>query len=70
MAVMKVLVCLQVSLGMEKSGEDLEMDFPLDVATVPFRIPNSPAPELAYGEKKTFAPSHPPEIKIYIPDNS
>ena len=39
----------QVSLGMEKSGEDLDMDFPLDVATVPYRIPNNPPPDLRYG---------------------
>ena len=35
---------------MEKSGEDLDMDFALDVATVPFRIPNSPPPDLRYGK--------------------
>ena len=44
------VVFVQVSLGMEKSGEDLEMDFPLDVATVPYRIPNQPPPELRYGK--------------------
>ena len=42
---------IQVSLGMEKSGEDLCMEFPLDVATVPFRISNSPGPELTYGNQ-------------------
>jgi hypothetical protein len=41
---------LQVSLGQEKSGEDLQIDFPLTIATVPFRIPNTPGLELEYGK--------------------
>ena len=43
---------LKVCLGMEKSGEDLDMEFPVDIATVPYRISNQPAPELTYGEYK------------------
>jgi len=39
---------LKVTLGMEKSGEDLDMDFALDVATVPFRIPSRPSPDLKF----------------------
>ena len=35
---------------MEKSGEDLEMDFAVDIATVPYRIPNRPATELKFGK--------------------
>lgn len=35
---------------MEKSGEELEMDFAVDIATVPYRIPNRPPPELIFGE--------------------
>ena len=35
---------------MEKSGEDLEMDFAVDIATIPYRIPNRPTPELKYGK--------------------
>lgn len=37
---------------MEKSGEDLHMNFPLTIATCPFRIPNSTQqPVIAYGER-------------------
>ncbi|XP_059468819.1 arrestin domain-containing protein 2-like [Neocloeon triangulifer] len=32
---------LKVNLEFEKSGDDLQMHFPLTIATVPFRIPNS-----------------------------
>ncbi|ODM91409.1 Arrestin domain-containing protein 2 [Orchesella cincta] len=32
---------LKVSVELEKSGEDLHMHFPITIATVPFRIPNS-----------------------------
>ncbi len=40
---------------MEKSGEDLDMDFPLDVATVPFRIPNQvDQQELKYGKDENY----------------
>lgn len=54
---------LQVSLGMEKSGEDLELDFAIDIATVPFRIPNHPPPELRYGE---YAPTWLGLITFYL----
>lgn len=41
----------QTCLELEKSGEDLLMDFPFTVATVPFRIPNTQtSPEVEYGE--------------------
>ena len=39
---------------MEKSGEDLEMDFAVDIATVPYRIPNRPAPELKFGKLHVY----------------
>ncbi len=45
-----LFMVFQVSLGMEKSGEDLEMDFAMDIATVPYRISNRPAPELKFGK--------------------
>ncbi|XP_064606638.1 LOW QUALITY PROTEIN: arrestin domain-containing protein 3-like [Liolophura sinensis] len=47
-SLINIYYVLKVSLGMEKSGEDLEIDHPITVATVPFRIPNSPSPELHY----------------------
>jgi hypothetical protein len=38
-------------IEMEKSGEDLHMNFPLTIATIPFRIPNSPnQPTIEYGK--------------------
>ena len=39
----------QVSLGLEKSGERLGMEFPIDIGTIPFRIPNGPTPQIKYG---------------------
>ena len=41
---------------MEKSGDALELNFPLTVATTPFRIPNAPYPILQYG-KHMWEPS-------------
>ena len=36
---------------MEKSGEDLQLDFPFIVATVPFREPGAThLPEITYGK--------------------
>ncbi|ELT96773.1 hypothetical protein CAPTEDRAFT_177316 [Capitella teleta] len=46
--VIEIDYIIKVSLGLEKSGEDLEMEFPVDIATVPFRIPNSKPLELGY----------------------
>ncbi|XP_064625332.1 arrestin domain-containing protein 3-like isoform X2 [Lineus longissimus] len=46
--VLQIYYVLRVSLGQEKSGENLEIDFPLTIATVPFRISNTPSPELEY----------------------
>lgn len=34
---------------MEKSGEDLQLDFPLVIATVPFRESGLQSPEITYG---------------------
>jgi len=40
----------QVNLEFEKSGDDLQMHFPITIATVPFRIPNSnQQPNIHYG---------------------
>ena len=47
--VIELYYILKVSLGREKSGESVDMEFALDVATVPFRIPSIPSPELKYG---------------------
>ncbi|XP_071442765.1 arrestin domain-containing protein 2-like [Hetaerina americana] len=38
---MQIYYVLKVNLEFEKSGEDLHMHFPVTIATVPFRIPNS-----------------------------
>jgi hypothetical protein len=41
----------QVNLEFEKSGDDLQMHFPITIATVPFRIPNSnQQPNIHYGK--------------------
>ncbi|OXA40481.1 Arrestin domain-containing protein 2 [Folsomia candida] len=37
----QIYYVLKVSVELEKSGEDLQMHFPITIATVPFRIPNS-----------------------------
>ena len=40
----------QVNLELERSGDDLHMHFPITIATVPFRIPNSnQQPSIHYG---------------------
>ncbi|XP_074643357.1 arrestin domain-containing protein 3-like [Tubulanus polymorphus] len=46
--VIQIYYVLRVSLGAEKSGEDLQIDFPLTIATVPFRIPNTQPPEVIF----------------------
>ena len=44
---------MQVSLLLESEAEDLTMEFPITIATVPFRIPNSPnKPTISYGTLK------------------
>jgi len=45
---MEIYYVVKVSLGLEKSGEDLSVDFPIDIATVPYRIPNKPSPQVSY----------------------
>lgn len=45
----------QVSLLLESEAEDLSMEFPVTIATVPFRIPNSPnQPAVYYGSCVLF----------------
>lgn len=39
---------IQVSLLLESEAEDLTMEFPVTIATVPFRIPNSPNQPVVY----------------------
>ncbi|XP_050700191.1 arrestin domain-containing protein 2-like [Eriocheir sinensis] len=38
---LQIYYVLKVNIEMSKSGEDLHMHFPITIATVPFRIPNS-----------------------------
>ncbi|KAL5020945.1 hypothetical protein ScPMuIL_000100 [Solemya velum] len=45
-SLVQVYYTLKVVLVMEKAGEALDLEFPITIATVPFRIPNAPTPEL------------------------
>ncbi|KAK3089881.1 hypothetical protein FSP39_007300 [Pinctada imbricata] len=47
-SVIQIYYTLKVCLSMEKSGDALELQFPLTIATTPFRIPNAPYPILQY----------------------
>lgn len=43
-----------MSLLLESEADDLEMEFPITIATVPFRIPNSPnQPVVYYGIQRS-----------------
>ncbi|GAB1610691.1 uncharacterized protein LOC115223663 [Argonauta hians] len=44
----EIFYSLKVFLHMEKSGDTLHIEFPITIGTVPFRIPNSPSPEVRY----------------------
>ncbi|XP_014773235.1 uncharacterized protein LOC106871347 [Octopus bimaculoides] len=44
----EIFYSLKVYLHMEKTGDVLHIEFPITIGTVPFRIPNSPAPEVRY----------------------
>ncbi|GAB6031690.1 hypothetical protein CHUAL_009441 [Chamberlinius hualienensis] len=47
--IIKIFYVLKVCLELEKSGEDLFMNFPITIATCPFRIPNSnQQPQIKY----------------------
>lgn len=47
--IMQIYYVLKVNLELEKSGEDLLMHFPITIATVPFRVPNSDQqPKITY----------------------
>lgn len=49
----------QVWIELEKSGEDLHLNFPLTIATCPFRIPNSnKQPILDYGNTEVSLVFH------------
>jgi len=41
---------LQVAVHLEKSGEDLQVEFPFVVATVPHKEPGGPLPDITYGQ--------------------
>ncbi|XP_046669540.1 arrestin domain-containing protein 3-like [Homalodisca vitripennis] len=45
---LQIYYVLKVNLEFEKSGDDLHMHYPITVATVPFRIPNSTQPTIHY----------------------
>ncbi|XP_034233055.1 arrestin domain-containing protein 4-like isoform X1 [Thrips palmi] len=46
---LQIYYVLKVNLEFERSGDDLQMHFPVTIATVPFRIPNSPTqPNIQY----------------------
>ncbi|XP_044743797.1 arrestin domain-containing protein 3-like [Chrysoperla carnea] len=45
---LQIYYMLKVSLETEKTTEILQMHFPITIATVPFRIPNSSPPTLKY----------------------
>ncbi|KAK3849066.1 hypothetical protein Pcinc_044164 [Petrolisthes cinctipes] len=48
---LQIYYVLKVNIVMSKSGEDLHMHFPITVATVPFRIPNSThQPNITYSQ--------------------
>lgn len=59
----------QVSVQLEKSGEDMQMHFPITVATVPFRIPNiTKQPQIKYGSYNPLAHlKHSQTISILFP---
>lgn len=42
----------QICLVDEKGNESLHLEFPLTVATVPYRIPNAPQPMMEYGKNE------------------
>lgn len=44
----EIYYVLRVSVEKEKSGEELHVDLPIDVATMPYKIANHPDPELKY----------------------
>lgn len=45
-----VIYKLKACLEFEKTGDDLQITFPITIATVPFRIPNSNLqPIIGYG---------------------
>ena len=40
----------QVAVHLEKSGEDLQVEFPFVVATVPQKEAGGPLPDITYGQ--------------------
>jgi len=41
---------MQVAVHLEKSGEDLQVEFPFVVATVPHKEAGGPPPDITYGQ--------------------
>ena len=39
-----------MAVHLEKSGEDLQVEFPFVVATVPHKEPGGPTPDITYGQ--------------------
>ncbi|VDL66215.1 unnamed protein product [Nippostrongylus brasiliensis] len=50
----QIYYVLSICLVDEKGNESLHIEFPLTVATVPYRIPNAPQPPMEYGKKTVF----------------
>lgn len=46
----QIYYALRVCMEDEKGNECLHIDFPLTVATIPYRIPNAPPPPVDYGK--------------------
>ena len=58
----------QVNLELERSGDDLHMHFPITIATVPFRIPNSnQQPSIHYGTSPSPPPLPAQHTLRYVP---
>ncbi|KAL8610568.1 hypothetical protein ACOMHN_006287 [Nucella lapillus] len=46
----QIYYCLQLYLETQQEKEAAQTDLPLTIATLPFRIPNTPTPEIIYAE--------------------
>ncbi|KHJ79729.1 arrestin domain protein, partial [Oesophagostomum dentatum] len=53
---LQIYYVLRVCLADEKGNESLHLEFPVTVATVPYRIPNAAPPSIDYG--KYFCANH------------
>lgn len=49
-----IIICFKVSLDTIKEPEVVQINFPVTIGTVPFRIPNSnKTPKIKYGKFQT-----------------